>query len=141
CPGRISALPFTATSRSSMRSLTAIALMAFIAASSPADAASLPSPQQVDIPDRERVLHAELYKPDGDGPFPTVIALHSCGGLGGHGEVVLSRYRDWVELLLKTGHAVVLPDSYSSRELGPQCRIKERRVLARRERLSDIVAT
>ena len=86
-------------------------------------------------------LHAQLYKPDGDGPFPTVIALHGCGGLGGHSEPVLPRYRDWVEQLLKAGHAVVLPDSYGSRELGPQCRVKERRVLARRERVADIVAT
>ena len=123
-----------------MRSLTAIALMAFIAASSPADAASLPSPQQVDIPDRERVLHAELYKPDGGGPFPTVIALHACGGLGGHSEPVLSRYRDWAERLLKEGNAVLLPDSYGSRGIGPQCRVKERKVRARRERVEDVVA-
>jgi len=106
-----------------------------------ADAAPLPAPSQVEIPAPNLNLHAQLYKPEGNGPFPTVIALHSCGGLGGHSEPVQPRYRDWVEQLLKTGHAVVLPDSYSSRELGPQCRVKERRVLARRERLSDIVAT
>ena len=64
------------------------------------------------------------------------------GGLGGrHAEPVLPRYRDWVEQLFKAGHAVVLPDSYGSRELGPRCRDKERRVLARRERVADIVAT
>jgi len=106
-----------------------------------AAAAPVPVPRQVEIPAPNLTLHAQLYKPDGDGPFPTVIALHSCGGLGGHAEPVLPRYRDWVELLLKSGHAVVLPDSYSSRELGPQCRVKDRRVLARRERLADIVAT
>ena len=61
------------------------------------------------------MLRAELYKPDGDGPFPTVIALHGCGGLGGHSEAVLPRYRDWAERLLKEGHAVLLPDSYGSR--------------------------
>ncbi|MGH6707587.1 MAG: dienelactone hydrolase family protein [Bradyrhizobium sp.] len=106
-----------------------------------AQAASLPAPHQVEIPAPSLNLHAQLYKPDGNGPFPTVIALHSCGGLGGPSEPVLPRYRDWVEQLLKAGHAVVLPDSYGSRELGPQCRTKERRVLARRERLADIVAT
>ena len=74
------------------------------------------------------VLHAQLYKPDGDGPFPTVIALHGCGGFGGHSEPVLPRYRDWAEQLLKAGNAVLLPDSYGSRELGPQCRVKERHV-------------
>jgi len=105
-----------------------------------ADAAPLPAPQQVAISAPNLTLHAQLYKPDGEGPFPTVIALHSCGGLSGHAEPVLPRYRDWVELLLKTGHAVVLPDSYSSRELGPQCRVKGRRVLARRERVADVNA-
>ena len=36
---------------------------------------------------------------------------------------------------------MLLPDSYGSRELGPQCRVKERRVLARRERVADIMAS
>jgi dienelactone hydrolase len=69
-----------------------------------------------------------------------VIALHGCGGLGGHSEAVLPRYRDWAERLLKEGNAVLLPDSYGSRGIGPQCRVKERKVLARRERVGDVVA-
>src|ERR1700754_4492933 len=77
-----------------------------------------PAPQQVDIPLGSGVLHAQLYKPEGEGPFPTVIALHGCGGLGNHSEPVLPRYRDWAEQLLKAGHAVLLPDSYGSRGLG-----------------------
>jgi dienelactone hydrolase len=36
---------------------------------------------------------------------------------------------------------VLLPDSYGSREVGPQCRVKERHVLARRERVADISAS
>jgi dienelactone hydrolase len=95
----------------------------------------------VDISTATGALHAQLYKPDGDGPFPAVIALHGCGGLGGHAEAVLPRYRDWAEQLLKSGHAVLLPDSYGSRELGPQCRVRERQVLARRERVADIAAS
>ncbi len=106
-----------------------------------ADAAPLPAPRQVEIPAPNLNLRAQLYRPDGAGPFPTVIALHSCGGLGSHSEAVAPRYRDWAEQLLKAGYAVLLPDSYGSRELGPQCRVKERRVLARRERVADIVAT
>ena len=35
---------------------------------------------------------------------------------------------------------MLLPDSYGSRELGPQCRVKERKVRARRERVADIMA-
>ena len=121
-----------------MRLLSATAFLAISAIVGAADAA--PAPQQVDIHSGSAILHAELYKPDGNGPFPVVIALHGCGGLGTHSEAVQPRYRDWAEQLLKAGHAVLLPDSYGSRELGAQCRVKERRVLARRERVADITA-
>ena len=124
-----------------MRLLSATVLLALLARAFAADAAPLPAPQQVDIPLAEGVLHAQLYNPDGDGPFPSVIALHGCGGLGGHSEPVQPRYRDWAEQLLKQGNAVLLPDSYGSRELGPQCRVKERRVRASRERVADILAS
>lgn len=103
--------------------------------------AAEPAPQQVEILSGKVVLHAQFYKPDGNGPFPAVIALHGCGGLGGQSEPVLPRYRDWAEQLLKAGYAVLLPDSFGSRELGPQCREKERKVLARRERVADITAS
>jgi dienelactone hydrolase len=124
-----------------MRLLSAIAFLALFAAARVADAAPLPAPHQVDIPLSGGILHAQLYKPDGDGPFPTVIALHGCGGLAGHSEPIQPRYRDWAEHLLKDGNAVLLPDSYGSRELGPQCRVGERRIHARRERVADIVAS
>src|ERR1700730_14084875 len=124
-----------------MRPLSAILFLTLFAVSFAATAAPLPAPHQVDIPAANLTLHAQLYKPEGDGPFPTVIALHGCGGLGGHSEPVLPRYRDWAEQLLKAGHAVLLPDSYGSRELGPQCRVNERHVLARRERVADITAS
>jgi dienelactone hydrolase len=115
--------------------------LGFLAAVSAAIAAPLAAPQQVEIPSSGGTLHAQLFKPDGSGPFPTVIALHGCGGLNGQSDQIQPRYRDWAEQLLKDGNAVLLPDSYGSRELGPQCRVKERRVLARRERVADIMAS
>jgi dienelactone hydrolase len=124
-----------------MRLLSAIVFLTLFTGAFAADAAPLPSPRQVDIPSDGGTLHAQLYKPEGDGPFPVVIALHGCGGLAGHSEPVQTRYRDWAEQLLKGGTAVLLPDSYASRELGPQCRVKERRILARRERVADIMAS
>src|ERR1700694_4879100 len=126
---------------SPMRPLSAIAFLTLFAVAFAADAAPLPAPHQVDIPLSNGTLHAQLYKPDGDGPFPVVIALHGCGGLAAHSEPVQPRYRDWAEQLLKAGTAVLLPDSYASRELGPQCRVRERRVQARRERVADIMAS
>src|SRR6202048_3944321 len=125
-----------------MRLLSVMTFLMLSAAAYAADATPLPAPHQVDIPLASGILHAQLYKPDGDGPFPIVIALHGCGGLAGHSEPVQPRYRDWAEQLLKEGNAVLLPDSYGSRELGPQCRVtvRERRVSTRRERGADIVA-
>src|SRR5712691_4828722 len=124
-----------------MRLLSAATFLTLFAVAFAADAAPRPSPHQGDISLGNGVLHAQLYKPDGDGPFPVVIALHGCGGLAGHSEPVQPRYRDWAEQLLKQGNAVLLPDSYGSRELGPQCRVRgERRLSARRERVTDIMA-
>ena len=124
-----------------MRLPTAATFLTLFAVAVAAEAAPLPQPGQVDIPSGSTTLHAQLYKPIGDGPFPVVIALHGCGGLGGDSEPVLGRYRDWTAQLLNGGQAVLLPDSYGSRELGPQCRVKERRVHARRERVADIMAS
>lgn len=121
--------------------LSVLAFLTLIAAASTADAASLPGPHQVDIPQGNVTLHAQLFKPDGDGPFPTVIALHGCGGLANHSEPVLPRYRDWAEQLLKAGNAVLLPDSYGSRELGPQCRVRDHKISVRRDRVADILAS
>src|ERR1700738_500985 len=126
---------------SQMRLLSALTFLTLFAAAFAADAAPLPAPHQVEISSGSGTLHAQLYKPEGDGPFPVVIALHGCSGLGGHSEPVQSRYRDWAEQLLKAGNAVLLPDSYGSRGVGPQCRVnvKERRVLARRERGGGLI--
>lgn len=123
-----------------MRPLLAMTFLTLLVLAGAAEAAPPPAPLQVDIPLETGTLRAQLYKPDGDGPFPVVIALHGCGGLAGHSEPVLPRYRDWAEQLLKDGKAVLLPDSYGSRELGPQCHVKERRITARRERVTDILA-
>jgi dienelactone hydrolase len=126
---------------SQMRLLSAITFLTLFAVAFAADAAPLPAPHQVDIPLGSGILHAQLYKPEGNGPFPVVIALHGCGGLAGHSEPVQPRYREWAEQLLKEGKAVLLPDSYGSRELGPQCRAKEQKIRARRERVADIMAS
>jgi dienelactone hydrolase len=123
-----------------MRFLSIIIALTLLATGLPVRAAPLPAPQAVEIPSGSAVLQAQLYRPEGNGPFPVVIALHGCGGLAGHSEPIQTRYRDWAEQLLGDGKAVLFPDSYGSRELGPQCRVKERRVTARRERVADILA-
>jgi dienelactone hydrolase len=123
-----------------MHILSTLVLLTLFAAWLPAATAQPALSHQVEIPSASVVLHAQLFRPEGDGPFPTVIALHGCGGLGSHSEPVQARYRDWAEQLVKDGSAVLLPDSYGARGLGPQCRVKERRLAARRERVADILA-
>ena len=107
----------------------------------PAGASTLPPPAAVDIPARQRRAARAVVPARRRGAvLRTVIALHGCGGLSSASEPIRARYADWVEQWLKAGHAVLLPDSYGSRELGPQCRLKERRVLARRDRVADVLA-
>jgi len=102
--------------------------------------ASQAAPQQIDLPSGEGAIHAYLFKPAEGAPFPTVIAAHGCSGLSGRSGPVQMRYQKWAELLNKAGFAVLFPDSYGSRNLGPQCRVRERSVHASRERVADIAA-
>ena len=124
-----------------MRLLSALTTVAILIAAASAASGKPPAEAEaVDIPQAHGVLHALLYKPAGDGPFATVIALHGCGGLTGHGERIQARYLDWAERLLAAGNAVLFPDSYGSRESGAQCQPKQRKIFARRERAADIRA-
>src|SRR5262249_59265953 len=84
-------------------------------------ATASPGPQQVDLREGSSPLKGYVYVPDGQGPFPVVVAMHGCEGLRNSSGVIASRYRDWAERLGKAGFAVVYPDSYGSRGLCPQC--------------------
>jgi dienelactone hydrolase len=95
------------------------------------------APDQVDIPDGELTLHATLYRPDGAGPFPAVVALHDCGGLTHRPLTDAHLYSEWARLLVAQGFAVLFPDSFGSRGIGSQCREPNRKVHASRERVAD----
>ena len=99
-------------------------------------------PEPVDIPDGEFALHASVYRPDGPGPFPAVVALHDCRGLARHRPITETRhYVEWARLLVAHGFVVVFPDSFGSRGVGSQCREPHRKVRASRERVADANAT
>ena len=68
-----------------MRILSALALLTTLLMACPAIAAAPAVPHEVDIPLPNGTLKAQLFKPEGEGPFPTVIALHGCGGLSALG--------------------------------------------------------
>ena len=96
------------------------------------------NPEPVDIARKDGgPLKALLFRPDGQGPFPAVVALHNCTGLHNAAGVVGARYRDWGQRLAKDGYAVLLPDSNGSRGLGNQCNMRARSIRVDRERVAD----
>jgi dienelactone hydrolase len=103
-------------------------------------AAAAPASERVEIPDGELTLHGTLYRPDGAGPFPAVVALHDCGGLNNRPATMAHLYNEWTNHLVAQGFVVLYPDSFGSRGLGTQCRVRERKVRASRERVADINA-
>jgi dienelactone hydrolase len=100
-------------------------------------AALAAAPEHVDIPAENVTLHGTLYRPEGDGPFPAVVAMHDCGGLIHRPAMQTQLYNEWANLLVGKGFVVLFPDSFGSRGLGPQCREANRKVHARRERVAD----
>ncbi len=99
--------------------------------------AAMAGPVEVDIPLGEGILRATLYRPDGAGPFPAVVALHSCGGLAGPSGAIAKRYSDWGERLSEAGFVVLFPDSYATRGQSSQCDTRNRVVRTARERVGD----
>lgn len=120
--------------------LTSVAILVTTATIAAASGKPQVVPVAVDIPQANGTLHGLLYKPDGNGPFAAVIAVHGCRGLTGHSGQILPRYRDWVERLLKAGNAVLFPDSSGPGNAGSQCHLRDHRVFARRHRVADIRA-
>jgi dienelactone hydrolase len=100
-------------------------------------AATAPEPEHVDIPDGTLTLHATLWRPEGTGPFPAVVALHDCGGLSQRPNTEAQLYAEWAKLLVSDGYVVLFPDSFGSRGVGSQCRDLNRKVHASRERVTD----
>jgi dienelactone hydrolase len=98
------------------------------------------APEHIDISEGDLTLHASLYRPEGAGPFPAVIALHDCGGLKERPNTEAQLYSEWAKKLVGDGFVVLFPDSFGSRGLGSQCREHHRTVHAWRERVADVNA-
>jgi dienelactone hydrolase len=113
-----------------MRSI--LILLAVVAAVSTASAA-----EPVEIAQSDLTLRGVLYRPEGAGPFPGVVALHGCEGLMNGAGKIVPRFADWGERLAAAGMAVLFPDSFGSRGLRAQCGIRERKVRSSRERVAD----
>jgi dienelactone hydrolase len=61
---------------------------------------------------REERIPASLSRPEGAGPFPAVVILHDCSGLGLNSSGGPGR---WANELVTHGYVVLLPDSFSTR--------------------------
>ena len=85
------------------------------------------------------VIDAYLFRPKTAPPYPTVLALHGCGGLKNtQGDFYLS-YQDWTNRFTDLGYLVVYPDSFGSRGLGSLCDMRERPINSR-GRARDVTA-
>src|SRR5690242_4911633 len=54
----------------------------------------------------------EVMKPEGAGPFPAIVMLHDCSGLGPRSS---GAPRRWARELVGQGYVVAIPDSFSTR--------------------------
>jgi len=118
-----------------MRHLIGLILVVCLALRAEANAA--PAPEPVEITHEGIKLKGYIYRPEGNGPFPAVVALHNCDGLAGRRTPFARRYRDWGERLVASGFVVLFPDSFGSRSLGPQCNAGQRSMRSGRERVVD----
>jgi dienelactone hydrolase len=51
-------------------------------------------------------------KPEGTGPFPAIVMMHDCSGLGPRSSGAPGR---WAKELVAQGYVIVMPDSFSTR--------------------------
>ncbi|MDB5813698.1 MAG: hypothetical protein JWN23_815 [Rhodocyclales bacterium] len=57
-------------------------------------------------------IPASLLKPEGEGPFPAVVIVHDCSGLGPRSSGAPMR---WATELVAQGYVVMIPDSFTPR--------------------------
>ena len=112
--------------------------LVFLLAGSIAEAGG---PESVEFGNGDVTLKAIVYRPEGTGPFPAVIGMHDCSGLTNSSGVVASKYREWAQLLVKSGFIVLFPESYGSRGIGNQCTARNRPVRPDHERVADANAS
>jgi dienelactone hydrolase len=98
-------------------------------------------PEPVEFRDGDITLKAIIYRPEGAGPFPAIVGMHDCSGLTNSSGTIASKYREWAQLLVKSGFIVLFPESYGSRGIGNQCSARNRPVRPDHERVADADAS
>jgi dienelactone hydrolase len=57
-------------------------------------------------------IPATMLKPEGPGPFPAVVIMHDCSGLGPRSSGAPIR---WARELVEKGYVILMPDSFTAR--------------------------
>ncbi len=91
-----------------MRALVLGCLVLCACASSPREDAAVQPARAARAPS----IPIEVRRPDGAGPFPAVVMLHDCSGLGPRSSGAPAR---WASVLAREGYVVLIPDSFSTR--------------------------
>jgi dienelactone hydrolase len=86
------------------------------------------------------MLRGFVMKPEGDGPFPTVLLLHGCGGPVTRKGAIASRERSWMDQFVADGYAVMLLDSFNPRRFSSICTKRDRPITAEKDRPYDAYA-
>jgi dienelactone hydrolase len=110
------------------RLLLATLLFAFIAASNGSAATETERIEIASPLARKGPFSAHLFRPQGNGPFPAIVALHGCGGLFTREGEMQSRELDWAKRLSAAGYAVLFPDSFTTRGLSEICTVRARTI-------------
>lgn len=61
---------------------------------------------------RSEQIPATMLKPEGPGPFPAVVIMHDCSGLGPRSSGAPIR---WARELVEKGYVIIMPDSFAPR--------------------------
>lgn len=70
---------------------------------------------KLEASDPQEMISAQLHRPEGAGPYPATILLHTCGGMSSH------MTHDWPRFLVELGYVVLVPDTLGSRGYHKGC--------------------
>ena len=90
----------------------------------------------------DKPLRAQWFTPEaGKASGAAAILLHGCGGLGANGNLN-ARHKAAKDWLLERGIAVVLPESFTSRNVEQICTERlQSRTIHQSDRVQDVIAT
>jgi dienelactone hydrolase len=128
------ASPVPTTTSASLLAAILLALML------PCAVAMAAGAETIEFREGDLTLKGVVFRPEGNGPFPAVVAMHNCAGLTNPSGMIRTRYRDWAQQLVRMGFVVLFPDSYGARGLGAQCGDRNQAIRSDHERVADAAA-